>query len=42
MKVKRLNNYKSARKYLKLKKRGTQKLIRGNYIQDHHEGKEVK
>ena len=35
-----LNNYKSAKKSLKTKKRGTQKLFDGHYIQDDHEGKD--
>ena len=36
----RLNNYKSAYKYFKTKKREPQKLFRGHYIQDDHEGKD--
>ena len=36
----RLNNYKSAHKYFKTKKREPQKLFHGHYIQDHHEGKD--
>ena len=35
----RLNNYKSAHKSFKTKKRETQKLFHGHYIQDDHEGK---
>ena len=34
-----LNDYKSAHKFLKTKKRGTQKLFHGHYIHD-HEGKD--
>ena len=34
------NDYKSAHKSFKTKKRGTQKLFHGHYIQDHHEGKD--
>ena len=36
----RLNNYKSAHKSFKTKKRETQKLFHGHYIQDDHEGKD--
>ena len=36
----RLNNYKSANKSFKTKKRKTQKLFHGHYIQDDHEGKD--
>ena len=36
----RLNNYKSAHKSFKTKKRETQKLLDGRYIQDDHEGKD--
>ena len=36
----RLNNYKSAHKSFKTKKRKTQKLFHGHYIQDDHEGKD--
>ena len=36
----RLNNYKSAHKSFKTKKRETQKLSHGHYIQDDHEGKD--
>ena len=36
----RLNNYKSAHKSFKIKKRETQKLFHGHYIQDDHEGKD--
>ena len=36
----RLNNYKSAHKSFKSKKRETQKLFHGHYIQDDHEGKD--
>ena len=35
----RLNNYKSTHKSFKIKKRETQKLLHGHYIQDDHEGK---
>ena len=35
-----LNDYKSAYKSCKTKKRETQKLFHGHYIQDDHEGKE--
>ena len=35
----RLNNYKSAHKSLKTKKRETQKLFHGHNMQDDHEGK---
>ena len=35
-----LNNYKSAHKSFKTKKRETQKLFHGHYIQDDHEGKD--
>ena len=35
----RLNNYKSAHKTIKTKKRETQKLFHEHYIQDDHEGK---
>ena len=36
----RLNNYKSIHKSFKTKKRGTQKLFHGHYIQGDHEGKD--
>ena len=36
----RLNNYKSAHKSFKTKKRETQKLFHGHYMQDDHEGKD--
>ena len=36
----RLNNYKSAHKSFKTKKRETQKLFHRHYIQDDHEGKD--
>ena len=36
----RLNNYKSAHKSLKIKKRELQKLFHRHYIQDDHEGKD--
>ena len=36
----RLNNYKSAHKSFKTKKRETQKLFHGRFIQDDHEGKD--
>ena len=36
----RLNNDKSAHKSFKTKKRGTQKLFHGYYIQDDHEEKD--
>ena len=36
----KLNNYKSAHKSFKTKKRETQKLFHGHYIQDDHEGKD--
>ena len=36
----RLNNYKSAHKSFKTRKRETQKLCHGHYIQDDHEGKD--
>ena len=36
----RLNNYKSAHKSFKTKKRETQKLFHGHYKQDDHEGKD--
>ena len=36
----RLNNYKGAHKSFKTKKRETQKLFHGHYIQDDHEGKD--
>ena len=36
----RLNSYNSARKFFKTKKRETQKLFHGHYIQDDHEGKD--
>ena len=36
----RLNNYKSAHKSFKTKKRETQKLFHGYYAQDDHEGKD--
>ena len=36
----RLNNYESAQKSFKTKKRETQKLFHGHYIQDDHEGKD--
>ena len=36
----RLNNYKSAHKSFKTKKRETQKLFHGHYIQDDNEGKD--
>ena len=36
----RFNNYKSAHKSFKTKKRETQKLIHGHYIQDDREGKD--
>ena len=36
----RLNNYKSAHKSFKTKKRETQKLFHGHYIQDDHEDKD--
>ena len=36
----RLNNYKSAHKSFKTKKRETQKLFHGYYVQDDHEGKD--
>ena len=36
----RLNNYKSAHKSFKTKKRETQKLFHGHYTQDDHEGKD--
>ena len=35
----RLNNYKNAHKSFKIKKRETQTLFQGYYIQDNHEGK---
>ena len=35
-----LNNYKSAHKSFKSKKRETQKLFHEHYIQDDHEGKD--
>ena len=35
----KLNNYKSAHKSFKTKKRKTQKLFHGHYRQDDHEGK---
>ena len=35
-----LNNYKSAHKFFKTKKRETLKLFHGHYIQDDHEGKD--
>ena len=35
----RLNNYKSAHKFFKTKKRVTQKLFHRHYIQDDHEDK---
>ena len=35
----RLDNYKSAQKSFKTKKRETQKVFHGHYIQDDHEGK---
>ena len=34
-----MNNYKSAHKSFKTKKRETQKLFHGHYIQDDHKGK---
>ena len=37
-----LNNYKSADKSFKTKKRGTQKLFHRNYIENDNEVKEVK
>ena len=37
----RLNNYKSAHKSFKTKKRETQKLFHGHHIQNDHEGKNV-
>ena len=36
----RLNNYKSADKSFKTKKRETQNLFHGHYMQDDHEGKD--
>ena len=36
----RLNNYKSAQKSFKTKKRGTQKLFHRHCIQDDYEGKD--
>ena len=42
MKVNKLNNCKSAQMSFKTKKRGTKKLFHGHYLQDYHEGKEVK
>ena len=36
----RLSNYKSAHKYFKTKKQGTQKLFHMHYIQDVLEGKD--
>ena len=36
----RLNNYESAHKLFKIKKRKAQKLVHGHYIQDDHEGKD--
>ena len=36
----RLNNYKTAHKYFKTKKRETQKLFHEHYLQDDHEGKD--
>ena len=36
----RLNNYKSAHKSFKSKKRGTQKLSHGHYTHDDHEGRD--
>ena len=36
----RLNNYKSAHKSCKTKKRETKKKFHGHYIQDDHEGKD--
>ena len=36
----RLNNYESARKSFKTKKRETQKLSHGHYIQNDQEGKD--
>ena len=36
----RLNNYKSAHKSFKTKKRETQKLFHEHYMQDEHEGKD--
>ena len=36
----RLNNYKSAHKSFQTKKRETQKLFQGHYIQDDNEGKD--
>ena len=38
--VKWLNNNKTAHKFFKTKKRETQKLFHGHYIQDHHKGKD--
>ena len=32
----KLNVYKSAHKFFKTKKRGTQKLFHGHYLQDNH------
>ena len=36
----RLNNHKKVHKSFKTKKRGTQKLFHGHYIQDDYEGKD--
>ena len=36
----RLNNHKSAHKSFKIRKRETEKLFDGDYIQDGHEGKD--
>ena len=40
--IKRLNNYKSAQKLIKTKKPGTNKFLQRYYMQEDHEGKDVK